>query len=171
MVPQRAPCDHGAMTTLTDFSATSLDGEERELADFAGQVVLVVNTASKCGFTPQFAGLEKLYARFKDQGFTVLGFPTNQFKQELADAAEISDFCQKNYGVTFPMFGLIDVNGKDEHGLFTWLKSEAGGSLGSKIKWNFTKFLVGRDGRVIKRYGSSTEPEQIADDIHAALGA
>ena len=157
------------MPTLTDFTATALTGEERALSEFAGQVVLVVNTASKCGFAPQFAGLEKLHAQFKDDGFTVLGFPSNQFKQELSDADEISEYCQKNYGVTFPMFATIDVNGRKAHPVYQWLRSEAGSSLGSSIKWNFTKFLVGRDGHVIRRYGSNTEPEQIADDIRRAL--
>ncbi|WP_084038033.1 glutathione peroxidase [Demequina sp. NBRC 110053] len=159
------------MTTISDFTATALDGEERDLSAYAGRVVLVVNTASRCGFTPQFEGLEELYEQFGGDGFVVLGFPTNQFKQELSDAAEIGEFCQRNYGVTFPMFAMIDVNGKGEHALYTWLKSEAGGRLGSAIKWNFTKFLVGRDGHVVKRYGSQTEPADIADDIRAALAA
>ncbi|WP_062072307.1 glutathione peroxidase [Demequina sediminicola] len=158
------------MSTITDFTATTLTGEDRSLNDYAGQVVLVVNTASKCGFTPQFAGLEELYQRYSKDGFTVLGFPCNQFgSQEPGEAEEIGEFCQANYGVTFPMFAKIDVNGKHADPLFTWLKSEAGGMLGSAIKWNFTKFLVGRDGHVISRYGSNTEPEQIAQDIAAAL--
>jgi len=159
------------MTVLWDFTATAIDGAERSLAGYDGQVVLVVNTASKCGFTPQFAGLEHLYDRFRDQGFVVLGFPTNQFAQELGDDESIEAFCTTNYGVSFPMFSRIDVNGKGAHPLYQWLKKEAGGTLGSAIKWNFTKFLVGRDGRVIARYSSSTEPEQIADDIAAALAA
>lgn len=159
------------MSSLTDFTATALTGDERSLSEFAGQVALVVNTASKCGFAPQFEGLEALHQQFQDQGFTVLGFPSNQFKQELADAEDIGDYCQKNYGVTFPMFATVDVNGRHAHPVFQWLRSEAGGALGSAIKWNFTKFLVGRDGHVIKRYGSNTEPAAIAADIEAALTA
>ncbi|MFW2513452.1 glutathione peroxidase [Demequina sp. SO4-13] len=157
------------MPSLTDFTATALTGEERHLSDFAGQVSLVVNTASKCGLAPQFEGLETLHQQFQEEGFTVLGFPSNQFKQELSDAEGISDYCQKNYGVTFPMFATVDVNGKGAHPIFQWLRSEAGGALGSSIKWNFTKFLVGRDGHVIKRYGPQTEPAEIAKDIAAAL--
>lgn len=157
------------MPSLTDFTATMLDGTECDLSAYAGQVVLVVNTASKCGFAPQFAGLETLYERFAGEGFAVLGFPSNQFKQELADADEVAQYCQKNYGVTFPMFATVDVNGKGAHPVFRWLRSEAGGALGNTIKWNFTKFLVGRDGHVIKRYAPSTEPEQMAHDIAAAL--
>ncbi|WP_061962622.1 glutathione peroxidase [Demequina flava] len=158
------------MPTLTDFTATTLDGSERALSDFAGEVVLVVNTASKCGFTPQYGGLEDLHKRYSDSGFAVLGFPCNQFgHQEPGQSDEIVEFCDTTYGVTFPMFGKIDVNGKHAHPLYIWLKSEAGGTLGSAIKWNFTKFLVGRDGHVIARYGSNTEPEQIAADIDAAL--
>lgn len=167
--PISAPCDDGTMSTLTDFTATALSGEDRDLAEFAGQVVLVVNTASKCGFAPQFEGLEQLQQQFQDSGFTVLGFPSNQFKQELSDAEDVAEYCQKNYGVTFPMFATIDVNGRRAHPVYRWLRSEAGGTLGSAIKWNFTKFLVGRDGHVIKRYGSNVEPEQIAGDIRAAL--
>ncbi|MDN4481367.1 glutathione peroxidase [Demequina muriae] len=159
------------MSSLTDFTATALTGDERSLSEFAGQVTLVVNTASKCGFAPQFEGLEALHQQFQDQGFTVLGFPSNQFKQELADAEDIGAYCQKNYGVTFPMFATVDVNGRHAHPVYQWLRSEAGGALGSAIKWNFTKFLVGRDGHVIKRYGSSTEPAAIAADIEAALTA
>lgn len=160
------------MPTLTDFTATTLTGEDVSLADFGGQVTLVVNTASQCGFTPQYAGLEELYKRYQDQGFAVLGFPCNQFgHQEPGEAGEIGEFCETHYGVTFPMFAKVDVNGKNAHPLYQWLKSEAGGMLGSAIKWNFTKFLVGRDGHVIARYGSNTEPEQIAADIDKALGA
>ncbi|MFN3865867.1 MAG: glutathione peroxidase [Demequina sp.] len=157
------------MPSLTDFTATALTGEERPLSEFAGRVVLVVNTASKCGLAPQFEALELLHQQFKDEGFTVLGFPSNQFKQELSDAEGIGDFCQKNYGVTFPMFATIDVNGGRAHPVFQWLRSEAGGALGSAIKWNFTKFLVGRDGHVIKRYGPQTDPIDIEGDIEAAL--
>jgi glutathione peroxidase len=159
------------MTTLSDFTATTLAGEERSLADYAGQVVLVVNTASECGFTPQFQGLEQLHRDYADRGLVVLGFPCNQFGgQEPGTSEQIGAFCQQNYGVTFPMFAKVDVNGDDAHPLFQWLKSQKAGVLGGRIKWNFTKFLVGRDGQVIGRYGSTTEPAAIAPDIEAALG-
>ena len=158
------------MTVLHDFKATAIDGSEVSLDEYAGNVVLVVNTASACGFTPQFAGLEELYQTYREQGLTVLGFPCNQFgNQDPGSDDEIGAFCQKNYGVTFPMFSKVDVNGDDEHPLFTWLKSEQGGLLGSKIKWNFTKFLVGRDGQVIDRYAPTTEPEKLSGDIEKAL--
>jgi glutathione peroxidase len=158
------------MTTLSDFSATTLEGREQELADYKGSVVLVVNTASQCGLTPQFAGLESLYEKYVDQGLVVLGFPCNQFAgQEPGDAEEIGAFCQRNYGVSFPMFDKIDVNGENAHPLYRWLKTEKGGLLGDAIKWNFTKFLIGRDGQVIKRYSPTTEPEKLAGDIEAAL--
>ena len=158
------------MPTLSDFTATTLEGQEQPLSAYAGRVALVVNTASECGFTPQFEGLELLFDKYADQGLVVLGFPCNQFGgQEPGDEAQIGAFCQRNYGVTFPMFAKVDVNGDDAHPLFDWLKSEKGGLLGSKIKWNFTKFLVGRDGQVIQRYGSRIAPEDIAGDIEAAL--
>ena len=158
------------MTSLSDFTATTLTGQEQQLSEYAGQVVLVVNTASACGFTPQYAGLEELYTELRDEGFVVLGFPCNQFgAQESGTESEIAEFCQVNYGVTFPMFAKVDVNGDDAHPLFTWLKSEKKGLLGGKIKWNFTKFLIGRDGQVIGRYAPNTEPKAIADDIRAAL--
>ncbi len=160
------------MNTLTDFSATTLEGAPQDLSAYAGQVVLVVNTASQCGFTPQFAGLEELSQTYRDQGMVVLGFPCDQFGgQEPGSEEEIGAFCQKNYGVTFPMFGKVEVNGDDAHPLWQWLRSEKGGLLGDRIKWNFTKFLVGRDGRVIKRYAPTTEPATLADDIEAALAA
>ena len=160
------------MTTLSDFSATTLEGREQDLADYKGSVVLVVNTASQCGLTPQFSGLESLYEKYVDQGLVILGFPCNQFAgQEPGTADEIGAFCQRNYGVSFPMFDKIDVNGSDAHPLYKWLKSEKGGKLGDAIKWNFTKFLIGRDGTVIKRYGSTTKPEKIASDIEKALAA
>ena len=160
------------MTTLSDFSANTLTGEEQDLAAYAGKVVLIVNTASACGFTPQFGGLESLYEKYVDQGLVVLGFPCNQFgAQDPGSNEEIGAFCQKNYGVSFPMFEKIDVNGDDAHPLYQWLKTEKGGLLGEGIKWNFTKFLVGRDGQVIKRYGSTTKPEKIADDIEKALAS
>ncbi|HQF03953.1 MAG TPA: glutathione peroxidase [Phycicoccus sp.] len=159
-------------TSLSDFSATTLSGEGRDLSAYAGDVVLVVNTASKCGFTPQYAGLEELYAAHKDDGFVVLGFPCNQFGgQEPGSEEEIGEFCQLNYGVTFPMFEKVDVNGDDAHPLFTWLKKEKSGLLGGKIKWNFTKFLVGRDGQVIDRYAPTTKPEDLEGDVVSALMA
>jgi glutathione peroxidase len=159
------------MTTLSDFHANTLTGQEQDLAAYAGKVVLIVNTASKCGFTPQFEGLEKLHEDLAEKGLVVLGFPCNQFaSQDPGSAEEIGDFCHKNYGVSFPMFEKVDVNGDEAHPLYQWLKSEKGGVLGSKaIKWNFTKFLVGRDGTVVKRYGSSTKPEDIAKDIEVQL--
>jgi len=158
------------MTAITDFSATRIDGTDQALADYAGQVTLVVNTASKCGFTPQFEGLEKLQQAYAEQGFTVLGFPCNQFaNQDPGSNEQIASYCTKKYDVTFPMFAKIDVNGSGAHPLYKWLRAEKGGRLGSAIKWNFTKFLVGRDGQVIKRYGSATKPGDIAADIEAAL--
>lgn len=160
------------MTTLHDFTADALTGGARSLADYAGQVVLVVNTASKCGLTPQFAGLEALYQDLADEGLVILGFPCDQFAhQEFDNADEISEFCQLNYGVTFPMFAKVDVNGPNAHPLFTWLRHEKGGVLGDALKWNFTKFLVGRDGRVLKRYAPTAEPESLRADIRAALAS
>jgi glutathione peroxidase len=158
------------MATLSEFSATTLEGQEQDLSAYAGQVALVVNTASECGFTPQLEGLETLYREYAEQGLVVLGFPCNQFGgQEPGSEAEIGEFCQRNYGVTFPMFAKVDVNGDEAHPLFEWLKTERGGLLGSAIKWNFTKFLVGRDGEVIKRFGSRTKPEALSSDIETAL--
>lgn len=160
------------MTTLTDFSATRLDGSDESLAAYAGQVALVVNTASNCGFTPQYEGLEELFQTYGEQGLVVLGFPCNQFGgQEPGAAEDIGAFCQKNYGVSFPMFDKIEVNGDGTHPVFAWLKKEKSGLLGGKIKWNFTKFLVGRDGTVVKRYGPTTKPAAIAADIEKALAA
>ncbi len=159
------------MTTLADFKATDIDGTERALSDYDGQVVLVVNTASECGFTPQFEGLQQIHDEYAGRGFTVLGFPCNQFGgQDPGDDDQIAGFCQKNYGVTFPMFSKVDVNGDDAHPLFQWLRQEKGGLLGDKIKWNFTKFLVGRDGQVVKRYAPTTKPESLGGDIEKALG-
>jgi len=158
------------VTTLSDFKATTLSGEEQSLDAYAGQVVVVVNTATECGFTPQLGGLEELYETYREQGFAVLGFPCNQFGgQEPREGDDIGDFCQKNYGVSFPMFDKVDVNGDDAHPLFSWLKDETGGLLGSGIKWNFTKFLVGRDGRVIKRFGTTKTPSSMGDAIESAL--
>ncbi|XKF14187.1 glutathione peroxidase [Knoellia locipacati] len=156
--------------TLSDFSATTLDGRPQDLSAYDGQVVLVVNTASECGLTPQFEGLEKLWQECRDQGLVVLGFPCNQFGgQEPGEAEQIGEFCQRNYGVSFPMFDKVEVNGDGAHPLFQWLRQEKGGLLGSKIKWNFTKFLVGRDGRVIDRYAPTAAPDSLAGDIEKAL--
>jgi glutathione peroxidase len=158
------------MTTLSDFHANTITGTEQDLSAYLGKVVLVVNTASKCGFTPQFAGLEKLYEELSGDGLVILGFPCDQFNhQEFDDNAETAEFCQLNYGVTFPMFARIDVNGANAHPLFAWLRSEQGGILGDAIKWNFTKFLLNREGKVIRRYAPSVTPEQLVDDIRALL--
>ncbi|WP_284455351.1 glutathione peroxidase [Alloalcanivorax xenomutans] len=156
---------------IYDYNAATLDGEERSLADFKGKVLLIVNTASKCGFTPQYKGLQALYQRYKDRGLVVLGFPCNQFgHQEPGDEVEIGAFCEKNYGVDFPMFAKIDVNGSDAHPLYRYLKSEAPGLLGSEgIKWNFTKFLVDQSGRVVRRYAPKDKPEALAADIEKQL--
>src|SRR5690242_10587230 len=158
------------MTTVHDFQATSLDGKPVPLKEFAGKVMLIVNTASKCGFTPQYEGLEALYQKYREQGLVVLGFPCNQFgAQEPGSADEIGTFCQVNYGVTFPMFAKIDVNGANAHPLYTYLKGEKSGVLGSRIKWNFTKFLVNREGAVVKRFAPTTKPEDIQNAIAAVL--
>ncbi|GAA0628115.1 glutathione peroxidase [Sporichthya brevicatena] len=158
------------MTALTDFTARTLDGEEKSLAEYKGSVVLVVNTASKCGFTPQYAGLQELHEAYGSQGLVILGFPCNQFgHQEPGNSAEIGEFCSRNYGVTFQMMEKVDVNGSDAHPLFDWLRKQKGGLLGEKIKWNFTKFLVGRDGQVVERYGPTTKPEKLRADIEKAL--
>ena len=159
------------MDTLYDFEANTLEGEPRKLEAYRGQVLLIVNVASKCGFTPQYQGLELLYRRYQDQGVEVLGFPCNQFgAQEPGTEAEIGAFCEKNYGVSFPMFAKVDVNGDRAHPLFQHLKSEAPGVLGTEgIKWNFTKFLVGRDGKVVHRYAPQTKPEDIAEDVDRVL--
>ena len=159
--------------SLYDFQAQSIDGQTLDLSRFQGQVMLIVNTASACGFTPQFSGLEKLHQQYGDRGLAVIGFPCNQFaSQDPGDDAQIASFCQKNYGVSFQMMSKIKVNGDDAHPLYKWLTAEAPGLLGSKaIKWNFTKFLVGRDGRVIKRYAPQDAPGKIAKDIEAALQA
>ena len=156
---------------LYAFGANLLQGGTQSLADYCGKVLLIVNTASQCGFTPQYAGLEALYRRYRARGLVVLGFPCNQFgAQEPADAAAIAGYCQKNYGVSFPLFAKIDVNGDNAHPLFRHLKSEAPGLLGSTaIKWNFTKFLIDRKGEVVKRYAPALAPEAIAADIEALL--
>ncbi len=159
------------MTTVYDFNAKNLDGRPVDLKAFQGKVLLIVNTASNCGFTPQYKGLEAVYEQFKDKGVEVLGFPCNQFgAQEPGTADEIGAFCERNYGVTFPMFGKIDVNGDAAHPLFKHLKSEAPGLMGTEaIKWNFTKFLVRKDGRVYKRYAPQTEPKELMKDIEKLL--
>ena len=159
--------------TVYDFEAKSISGESIALGDYKGKVLLIVNTASKCGFTPQFGGLEELHKAYAGKGLAVVGFPCNQFgAQDPGADDEIAEFCQANYGVSFPMMGKIDVNGPTAHPLWQWLSAEAPGLLGSKaIKWNFTKFLVGKDGRVIKRYAPLDKPADLAKDIEAALAA
>jgi len=162
------------MTTLYDFSAPALGGKDTiSLDKYKGKVALVVNTASKCGFTPQYAGLEELHKKYHAQGLEVLGFPCNQFGgQEPGGAEEIGAFCEKNYGVDFQMFDKIDVNGEGAHPLYKWLTKSAPGILGwEAVKWNFTKFLVGADGNIIKRYAPTTTPQDIAADIEKALPA
>ena len=159
------------MSTVYDFKASTIDGREVALSDYRGQVLLIVNTASACGFTPQFAGLETLHQTLGPKGLAVLGFPCNQFgSQDPGSNEEIGAFCQMNYGVSFPMMAKVNVNGQDAHPLFAWLKNQAPGLLGSEgIKWNFTKFLVNRQGQVIKRYAPLDKPSGIAADIEAAL--
>ena len=159
------------MTTIYDFSAQTLAGKDVSLADYRGHPMLIVNTASKCGFTPQYEGLEKLYRGHKDKGLVVLGFPCNQFgAQEPGSADEIGAFCQVNYGVSFPMFAKIEVNGAGAHPLYDYLKGEKAGILGSKrIKWNFTKFLVNRDGKVVGRFAPTTKPADIEQAIARVL--
>ena len=157
--------------SVYDFTATRLDGREQSLADYRGQVLLIVNTASECGFTPQYAGLEALHEKFHDQGLTVLGFPCNQFgQQEPGDAGQIDDFCQSNYGVRFPMFAKIDVNGPRAHPLYQYLTRERRGFLGTvNIKWNFTKFLIDRAGRIVARYSSMKTPNALEVPIKKLL--
>lgn len=157
--------------TIADFSATLPDGGSVSLGNRLGKVVLVVNTASKCGFTPQYKGLEALWQRYRDRGFEVIAFPCNQFgHQEPGDAAEISQFCAVNFGLSFPLMGKVDVNGDSAPPLWKWLKAEAPGLLGSKgIKWNFTKFLIDREGRVVRRYAPTDKPESLASAIEALL--
>ncbi len=160
------------MSTIYDFSATTIQGKEKSLRDYQGKVLLIVNTASKCGFTPQFAGLEALYKDLQTQGLEILGFPCNQFlHQDPGSDSDINEFCQLNYGVSFPMFAKVNVNGDQAHPLFHYLAEEAPGLFGIKaIKWNFTKFLVSREGQVLKRYAPKVEPEAIRADILAQLG-
>ena len=159
------------MTTVYDFTAKTIDGTEQSLAEYRGKALLVVNVASKCGFTPQYTGLEALHRKFSERGFAVLGFPCDQFgHQEPGDEAEIKNFCSLNYDVTFPLFAKIDVNGGDAHPLYQWLKSQKPGVLGTgAIKWNFTKFLIDGNGAVVRRYGSADKPESLETDIAALL--
>lgn len=159
------------MTTLSDFQAEALTGEQVDLKDFEGKVVLVVNTASQCGLTPQFEGLEQLYRELQEDGLVVLGFPSDSFKQEHDSVEQIAEACQQNYGVSFPMFAPIEVNGPSTHPVFQWLKDEKKGMLGGAIKWNFTKFLVGRDGRVIERFAPTTTPAELRPQVEQALAA
>jgi glutathione peroxidase len=159
------------MASVHDFQARTIDGQERSLKDFAGQGLLVVNVASKCGFTPQYAGLEALHRKFKDRGFAVLGFPCDQFgHQEPGNELEIASFCKLTYDVSFPMFAKVEVNGDSAHPLYKHLKAQARGILGTEaIKWNFTKFLVDRDGKVVRRYAPNDKPESLEQDVAAIL--
>jgi glutathione peroxidase len=159
--------------SIGDFDARTIDGKTVKLSRFEGKVLLIVNTASACGFTPQFGGLEKLWEQYQERGLVVLGFPSNEFgSQDPGSNDEIASFCQVNYGVSFPMMAKVEVNGSGAHPLYKWLTKEAPGFLGTQgIKWNFTKFLVGRDGQVIKRYAPQDAPEKLAGDIEAALSA
>ncbi|MEI7537816.1 MAG: glutathione peroxidase [Comamonadaceae bacterium] len=161
------------MSTVYDFEALQINGKATALQQFKGKAMLIVNTASACGFTPQFAGLEELHQTYGKKGLVVLGFPCNQFgAQDTGSNGEIAEFCQLNYGVSFPMMAKVDVNGAKAHPLYQWLAAEAPGLLGSKsIKWNFTKFLVGKDGSVLKRYAPTDTPASLAEDIEAALAA
>ncbi|QWU17327.1 glutathione peroxidase [Paenibacillus sophorae] len=157
--------------SVYDYHANTLRGQEESLSKYKGKVLLIVNTASKCGFTPQYKGLQEVYEKFKGRGFEVLGFPSNQFAaQEPGSSEEIQEFCQLNYGVSFPMYEKIDVNGDNAHPLYKYLTKEAPGALGSKsVKWNFTKFLVDREGHVLKRFAPTTTPESIEDEIKTLL--
>ena len=159
------------MSSAFDFSATGIDGSEQPLDQWRGKVLLVVNVASRCGFTPQYAGLQQLWRDYRERGLVVLGFPCNQFgQQEPGNEAQIGEFCRLDYGVDFPMFAKVEVNGAGAHPLWQWLKAEKPGLLGTEaIKWNFSKFLVGRDGQVIERYAPNATPESLRGDIEAAL--
>jgi glutathione peroxidase len=161
------------MTTLHDFEALSIEGKPAHFSTQRGKVVLIVNTASACGFTPQFGGLEQLWQDYRDRGLVVVGFPSNEFgNQDPGSNEEIAGFCQRNFGVSFPMMAKVEVNGGAAHPLWKWLKSEAPGLLGTEaVKWNFTKFLVGKDGRVIKRFAPNDAPAALRADIEAALAA
>lgn len=158
------------MTTVHEFDAVDINGLEKHLTDYKGKVLLIVNTASQCGFTPQFGPLQGLYEKYADRGLEVLGFPCDQFgHQEPGTEEDIATFCESQYGVSFPMFSKVEVNGKNAHPLYKWLKKEKSGVLGGAIKWNFTKFLVDRDGNVVKRYGTNVNPDDIAEDIENLL--
>ena len=159
--------------SVHDYEARTIDGQPKKLGDYSGQVLLVVNVASKCGFTPQYTGLEALYRKFKDKGFAILGFPCDQFgHQEPGNDEEIKNFCSLTYEVSFPMFAKIKVNGEDAHPIYKYLKAEKPGVLGLEgIKWNFTKFLIGKNGEVVQRYAPTTKPEAIEKDVAALLGA
>ena len=158
------------MTNIYQFEAELLEGENKSFSDYEGKVLLIVNTASKCGFTPQFAGLEKLYEKYNNQGFEVLGFPCNQFGgQDPGSNEQIGEYCQRNYGVKFPMFAKVDVKGPEAHAIFRYLTNNSKGILGNGIKWNFTKFLINKKGDVINRYAPTTKPEDIEKDLEAAL--
>jgi glutathione peroxidase len=158
------------MTNIYQFEAELLEGENKSFSDYEGKVLLIVNTASKCGFTPQFAGLEKLYEKYKDQGLEVLGFPCNQFGgQDPGTNEQIGTYCQRNYGVSFPMFAKVNVKGPEAHVIFRYLTNNSKGILGNGIKWNFTKFLINKKGEVINRYAPTTKPEDIEQDVEKAL--
>lgn len=158
------------MSTIYQFEAELLEGGTQSLSEYEGKVILIVNTASKCGFTPQFHGLENVYEKYKDQGLVVLGFPCNQFgSQDPGSNEEIGEFCQRNYGVSFPMFAKVDVKGPEAHAIFRYLTRETKGFINRNIKWNFTKFLIGRDGQILGRYAPTTKPESLEADIEKAL--
>jgi glutathione peroxidase len=167
----RAPWELSRMASIHEHTVKTIDGETKTLEEYEGKVMLIVNTASKCGFTPQFEGLEKLYAKYRERGLVILGFPCNQFaSQEPGDEPQIATFCQRNYGVTFPMHGKIEVNGDGTHPLYEELKTRAPGILGSKaIKWNFTKFLVDREGKMVKRFATKTTPAELESEVAALL--
>jgi len=159
-----------AKRSIYDFEANKLNGEKIKLSEFEGKTIVVVNTASKCGLTPQYEGLENMYQKYKDQGLVILGFPCNQFgSQEKGNSDEIQEFCQVNYGVSFPMFEKIEVNGSNTHPVYKYLKSELGGFLGSKIKWNFTKFVIDKNGKPVKRYAPTTAPEKMESFIEEII--
>jgi glutathione peroxidase len=159
------------MTRLADFQVRTTEGEEVDLAAYDGRVVLVVNTASQCGYASQLPGLQRLHERYADRGFAVLGFPSDQFKQEPLADEEVGAVCQRTHGVSFPIFAKVKVNGRETHPLYQWLRSQKKGVLGARINWNFTKFLVDREGAVVGRYGPSTDPAQITGDIEKLLAA
>jgi len=170
LIPAVTAQNKSTVTNFYQFKANSLEGKEISMKNYQGKVVLIVNTASKCGFTPQYKGLQELYLKYKDRGLVILGFPSNQFaNQEPASEKEIAEFCYVNYGVTFPMFSKIEVNGKNAHPLYKFLKNELPGTPGNDIKWNFTKFLLDAKGNPVKRYASTTKPENLTEDIEKLL--